>query len=168
MYDIIGSMKRIGISLGALLAIYVLAVVIINSTGKKTVTTTPDQTTSQTTKVTKKDLIVGTGTEAKTGDTVSVNYKGTLTNGKQFDSSYDRKEPFTFTLGKGEVIKGWDDGVVGMKIGGKRKLTIPPELGYGTNAQGDIPANSTLVFEVELLTVKSSGDSAPIDPAINL
>lgn len=161
-------MKRIGIFLGALLAIYILAVVIINSTSKKTVTTTPDQTTSQTTKVTKEDLTVGSGTEAKIGDTISVNYKGTLTNGKQFDSSYDRKEPFTFTLGKGEVIKGWDDGVVGMKIGGKRKLTIPPELGYGNNAQGEIPANSTLVFEVELLTVKPSGDSAPINPAINL
>jgi FKBP-type peptidyl-prolyl cis-trans isomerase len=168
MYDIIGLMKRIGIFLGALAAIYILSIVIINTTSKKTVTTTPAQTTSQTTKITKEDLAIGTGEEAKTGDTVSVNYKGSLTNGKQFDSSYDRKEPFSFTIGKGEVIKGWDEGVVGMKIGGKRKLTIPPELGYGSNAQGEIPANSTLVFEVELLTVKPSGNSAPIDPAINL
>jgi FKBP-type peptidyl-prolyl cis-trans isomerase len=161
-------MKRIGIFLGALAAIYILTVVVINATSKKAVTTTPTQTSSQTTKITKEDLTIGAGEVAKTGDTVSVNYKGSLTNGKQFDSSYDRKEPFSFTIGKGEVIKGWDEGVVGMKIGGKRKLTIPPELGYGNNAQGEIPANSTLVFEVELLTVKSSGNSAPIDPAINL
>jgi FKBP-type peptidyl-prolyl cis-trans isomerase FkpA len=101
-----------------------------------------------------EDLQVGTGVEAKTGQRVTVHYRGTLTNGKQFDASYDRNEPFEFILGAGQVIKGWDQGVAGMKIGGKRKLTIPPELGYGARgAGGVIPPNATLVFEVELLQV---------------
>jgi peptidylprolyl isomerase len=101
-----------------------------------------------------EDIKVGTGREAKTGDKVTVNYRGTLTNGKQFDSSYDRNQPFSFTLGNGEVIKGWDQGVAGMKEGGKRKLTIPPSLGYGAQGAGaDIPPNATLIFEVELLKV---------------
>jgi FKBP-type peptidyl-prolyl cis-trans isomerase FkpA len=101
------------------------------------------------------DLVVGQGAEAKSGQRVSVHYTGTLTNGKKFDSSLDRGKPFSFTLGAGEVIKGWDQGVAGMKVGGKRKLTIPPELAYGSRAVGGdlIPANSTLVFEVELLGV---------------
>lgn len=159
-------MKRIALFIGGLLAIYIIAVVIINVSSKKTVTT--PETPVQASQVIKTDMTLGTGAQAKTGDTVSVNYKGTLTDGKQFDSSYERKEPFTFTLGKGEVIKGWDDGIVGMKIGGKRKLTIPPELGYGSNPQGDIPANSTLIFEVELLSVKAGESSSPIDPGINL
>ena len=103
----------------------------------------------------KKDIKVGTGKEAKTGDTVTVNYRGTLTDGKQFDSSYDRGEPFTFHLGASEVIQGWDEGVQGMKVGGKRKLIIPSDLGYGEQGIGaDIPPNSTLVFEVELLKVE--------------
>lgn len=101
-----------------------------------------------------QDEKVGTGIEAINGKKVTVNYVGTLTNGKKFDSSYDRNEPFSFTLGAGEVIKGWDEGVLGMKVGGKRKLTIPPELGYGSRDMGSIPANSTLVFEVELLKVE--------------
>lgn len=103
----------------------------------------------------KKDIKVGTGAEAKSGDTVTVNYKGTLTNGSQFDSSYDRGQPFTFQLGAGNVIQGWDEGVPGMKVGGKRKLIIPSDLGYGEQGMGaDIPPNSTLVFEVELLKVE--------------
>jgi hypothetical protein len=103
-----------------------------------------------------KDLVVGKGAEAKTGDTVKVQYVGTLTNGSEFDASRKHgDEGFTFELGKGRVIKGWDEGVVGMKEGGKRKLVIPPQLGYGSRAMGDkIPANSTLVFEVELISVK--------------
>ncbi|MCB9640338.1 MAG: FKBP-type peptidyl-prolyl cis-trans isomerase [Myxococcales bacterium] len=102
-----------------------------------------------------EDLQVGTGEEAKAGMTVSVHYTGWLTNGQKFDSSLDRNSPFSFPLGGGRVIKGWDQGVAGMKVGGKRKLTIPPELGYGARgAGGVIPGNATLIFEVELLGVK--------------
>jgi FKBP-type peptidyl-prolyl cis-trans isomerase FkpA len=101
------------------------------------------------------DLTPGTGAEAKTGMSVSVHYTGWLTDGKKFDSSLDRKRPFEFKLGAGMVIRGWDEGVTGMKVGGKRKLTIPPDLGYGARgAGGVIPPNATLVFEVELLEVK--------------
>ena len=101
-----------------------------------------------------EDLVVGTGAEAKKGQTVSVHYTGFLTDGKKFDSSKDRGRPFSFALGRGQVIQGWDQGVAGMKVGGKRKLTVPPELGYGAQGfPGAIPPNSTLVFEVELLGV---------------
>lgn len=97
----------------------------------------------------------GTGAEAKAGQTVTVHYTGWLTNGTKFDSSVDRGTPFTFHLGKGEVIPGWDKGVAGMKVGGKRKLHIPPDMGYGANgAPPVIPPNSTLIFDVELLEVK--------------
>ncbi len=119
----------------------------------KTVTNLPTQTQSQELKV--EDITVGTGPEVKNGDTVVIHYKGTLTNGKQFDSSYDRGQPFETKIGVGQVIKGWDQGVAGMKIGGKRKLIIPSELGYGAaGAPPAIPANATLVFEVELLKVE--------------
>ena len=101
-----------------------------------------------------EDLKVGTGAEAKPGQTVSVHYTGTLTNGTKFDSSKDRGKPFQFQLGAGKVIKGWDQGVAGMKVGGVRKLTIPPHLGYGDRgAAGVIPGGATLIFEVELLGV---------------
>lgn len=101
-----------------------------------------------------EDERVGDGAEAKAGDSISVNYLGTLLDGTKFDSSYDRGTPFTFTLGAGGVIKGWDQGLVGMKVGGKRKLTIPAELAYGAQSPSPkIPANSTLVFEIELLSV---------------
>jgi FKBP-type peptidyl-prolyl cis-trans isomerase FkpA len=102
-----------------------------------------------------QDLTVGTGAEAKAGDTVVVHYTGWLTDGTKFDSSVDRNQPFSFTLGAGRVIAGWDEGVAGMKIGGKRKLTIPAELGYGSRgAGGVIPPNATLIFDVELLEIK--------------
>ncbi|GEN06755.1 peptidylprolyl isomerase/FKBP-type peptidyl-prolyl cis-trans isomerase FkpA [Myxococcus fulvus] len=102
-----------------------------------------------------EDSKVGTGTEATAGKSVTVHYVGTLTNGQKFDSSRDRGQGFTFRLGAGQVIQGWDQGVAGMKVGGVRKLTIPPELGYGSRgAGGVIPPNATLVFEVELLDVR--------------
>jgi FKBP-type peptidyl-prolyl cis-trans isomerase FkpA len=106
-----------------------------------------------------EELAIGSGNSATAGQKVSVHYTGWLTQngnkGTKFDSSHDRGEPFIFPLGKGHVIKGWDEGVAGMKVGGKRKLTIPPALGYGARgAGGVIPPNATLMFDVELLAVK--------------
>lgn len=119
---------------------------------------TPQKETAPVINATKlmiEEIKVGEGAEAKSGDTVRVHYTGWLTDGTKFDSSVDRGEPFEFNLGAGEVIKGWDQGVAGMKVGGKRKLTIPPDLGYGDRGAGGlIPPGATLVFEVELLTIK--------------
>ena len=101
-----------------------------------------------------EDINIGEGVAAAAGQKVTVHYTGWLTNGTKFDSSKDRNDPFVFPLGGGRVIKGWDEGVQGMKVGGKRKLTIPPALGYGSRGAGSvIPPNATLVFEVELLGV---------------
>jgi peptidylprolyl isomerase len=101
------------------------------------------------------DEVVGTGATALKGKKVSVHYTGTLVDGTKFDSSKDRGQPFDFNLGAGQVIRGWDEGVAGMKVGGKRKLVIPAELGYGSRGvSGAIPPNATLVFEVELLDVR--------------
>ncbi|MFA7314712.1 MAG: FKBP-type peptidyl-prolyl cis-trans isomerase [Candidatus Magasanikbacteria bacterium] len=96
----------------------------------------------------------GTGQEAQHGDNVSVHYVGTFEDGRKFDSSIDRGQPFEFLLGMGMVIKGWDDGVVGMKIGEKRKLTIPYNLAYGESGHGPIPPKATLIFEIELLEIE--------------
>ncbi|MGB9692049.1 MAG: FKBP-type peptidyl-prolyl cis-trans isomerase [Candidatus Sumerlaeaceae bacterium] len=104
-----------------------------------------------------EDIVVGTGAEAQPGKTIFVHYTGKLTNGKKFDSSFDHpgQRPFSFKLGSGMVIKGWDEGLVGMKVGGKRRLTIPPELGYGERGFPPvIPPNATLIFETELVDVK--------------
>ncbi len=100
------------------------------------------------------DILVGTGDEVEVGDTVAVHYVGTLQDGQEFDNSKKRGEPFSFTVGEGMVIKGWEDGLVGMKVGGQRILVIPPDLAYGSQGIGPIPPNSTLVFSIELLEVK--------------
>jgi FKBP-type peptidyl-prolyl cis-trans isomerase FkpA len=112
-------------------------------------------TTTSSSGLVMEDVSEGSGNEAKAGQHVTVHYTGWLTDGTKFDSSKDRNEPFDFSLGGRQVIAGWDEGVQGMKIGGVRKLTIPPELGYGARgAGGVIPPNATLVFEVELLAVE--------------
>jgi FKBP-type peptidyl-prolyl cis-trans isomerase len=99
------------------------------------------------------DEVVGTGASPKQGQNVTVHYTGTLQNGTKFDSSVDRGQPYTFPIGVGQVIRGWDEGVMTMKVGGKRRLIIPPNLGYGAVTKPNIPGNSTLIFEVELLGV---------------
>ena len=122
--------------------------------GKKIATSTLDMINE--TQMQSTDIVVGTGTEAVAGNTVTVEYIGTLADGKKFDSSKDHGQPFSFTLGAGQVIKGWDQGVAGMKVGGKRTLVIPPELAYGAEGtpDGSIPKNATLNFLIELLKVE--------------
>ncbi len=132
--------------------------------GCKTMSSTADIPVTSTVDTTKllrtasglgiEDLRVGTGTTAQSGNVVAVHYTGWLTDGTKFDSSRDRGEVFVFALGRRQVIDGWDEGVAGMKVGGRRKLVIPPSLGYGDQANGPIPANSTLVFDVELCGVR--------------
>jgi FKBP-type peptidyl-prolyl cis-trans isomerase len=100
-----------------------------------------------------EDLVVGTGATAVPGDTVTVHYLGMFPNGQKFDSSHDRNQPFSFRIGAGQVIAGWEQGVPGMRVGGKRRLTIPPDLAYGSRGQGVIPPNATLVFEIDLLSI---------------
>lgn len=112
----------------------------------------PIKNTNETSMIT--DVVVGTGPEAMPGKKVTVNYVGMLENGTVFDASEKHGQPFTFTLGVGQVIRGWDEGVAGMKVGGKRHLVIPPEKAYGPQAIGSIPANSTLIFDVELVGVE--------------
>jgi len=126
-----------------------------NKPAQATATNVAPKKAENMTELRKEDIKVGTGAVAEAGKAVTVHYTGWLTNGTKFDSSKDHGQPFTFQLGAGQVIKGWDQGVAGMKVGGVRKLTIPPNLAYGANgAGGVIPPNATLVFEVELLDVK--------------
>jgi len=109
--------------------------------------------------LTVQEVSVGTGAVAEAGDVLTVHYVGTLTDGRVFDSSRDTNTPFDFTLGMGSVIRGWDEGLVGMRVGGKRMLIIPPSYGYGAQGVGTIPPNSTLIFEVELLNVQKPSSS---------
>jgi peptidylprolyl isomerase len=128
----------------------------------------PDQPISQTPEVNMpqslgiEDILVGNGQEATSGSRVTVHYTGTLQDGTKFDSSVDRNQPFTFNLGAGEVIKGWDQGVAGMKAGGQRKLIIPSDLAYGNRSIGIIPPNSTLIFNIELLQVDPAVSTNPL------
>lgn len=114
----------------------------------------PYKPEGEVTELQKVDLVVGSGAEAKTGDCLVMKYYGTLADGTRFDDNYTTDQAFAFTLGSGQVIKGWDEGLVGMKEGGTRRLVIPPSLGYGSQANGSIPANSTLVFEVKLIKIQ--------------
>lgn len=118
-------------------------------------TTNPLNSASRADGLVIQDVVVGSGAEAIAGATVAVHYVGTLQTGEQFDSSLERGTPIQFTLGSGQVIAGWEQGIKGMKVGGRRVLVIPPTLGYGDRAVGPIPANSTLIFQVELVDVKN-------------
>ncbi|MFY9681607.1 MAG: FKBP-type peptidyl-prolyl cis-trans isomerase [Candidatus Sulfotelmatobacter sp.] len=138
-----------------LTAVFVLA----QSAARKTNTSAPTKVTGDGVKTDSGliywDIRLGTGAVAKEGSHVRVHYTGWLTNGKKFDSSVDAGKPFDFTIGNGEVIKGWEEGVAGMKVGGKRQLRIPPALGYGAAGYpGAIPANATLIFDIQLLNVE--------------
>ncbi len=151
---IIGIIILVVVILVVYVALFAPSINISDNTGSITPTIMQGNSTAND-KVKIEDLKVGSGQMVKSGDTIVVNYKGTLTNGKQFDSSYDRHQPFTTQIGVGRVIKGWDEGILGMKVGGIRRLTIPPSLGYGSQGAGaDIPPNATLIFEVELVSIK--------------
>lgn len=148
--------KIISIGLAIALILAVIFIWVYMTKNSKKVDNKNTTTTIMNDTFDAKILKPGKGDVASINDKVTVNYTGWLKDGTKFDSSLDRNEPFSFNLGKGEVIEGWDKGVVGMKVGEIRRLTIPAEMGYGANAVGSIPANSTLIFEVELLkTVKS-------------
>lgn len=145
-----------------LVVIFILAFYFLTKNPSKSETEISDSTKtnmptlapSKVTELIIEDTKVGSGSAVKSGDTVSIHYLGTLEDGTKFDSSYDRNQPFETKIGVGQVIEGWDKGVLGMKIGGKRKLTIPYQMAYGENAYGPIPAKATLIFEVELVEIK--------------
>jgi peptidylprolyl isomerase len=150
---VVAVFSRAGSSKKQLLATPVPSATIVSTV--EPIASASGKTIMETDKLIIQDQVIGTGTEAVAGKKITVNYTGTLTNGTKFDSSLNPgRTPFEFTLGAGEVIQGWDQGFAGMKIGGKRKLTIPPSLGYGATDMGLIPPNSTLIFEVELLGVE--------------
>jgi FKBP-type peptidyl-prolyl cis-trans isomerase FkpA len=154
--------RSIAMIAAGLLVVLIVIVVGMNMSKKSQAPSRPDAAATINRGLQMSDVKVGTGTEAVAGKTVVVHYTGWLYDegatdhkGKKFDSSRDRGDPFDFPLGAGHVIKGWDQGVAGMKVGGQRTLVIPPEMGYGARgAGGVIPPNATLVFDVELLDVK--------------
>ena len=152
-------MKVIGIIAAVIIAGILLGYFLImglpgTNQQEKSMTDTTDTAQQTTGELKIEDITVGEGQEVKSGDTVVMHYTGTLTDGTKFDSSLDRGQPFETQIGVGRVIQGWDEGVPGMKVGGKRRLTIPPHMGYGEQGIGDIPPNATLIFEVELLEIK--------------
>jgi FKBP-type peptidyl-prolyl cis-trans isomerase len=157
-------MSKDKIITAALIIIFVLAFYFLtkkpssmeNQVSNSTPTSNPMPTLppSKVTELKIEDIKVGTGSAVKSGDTVSINYIGTLEDGTKFDSSYDRNQPFETQIGVGQVIEGWDKGVIGMQVGGKRKLIIPYQMAYGENGYGPIPAKATLIFEVELMSIK--------------
>jgi FKBP-type peptidyl-prolyl cis-trans isomerase len=138
------------ISMGVLLLV-VVGVVYIALTGQNR--DTVEQAAPPVTELMIEDIVIGDGQEAKIGDTVSVHYTGWLLDGTKFDSSLDRNQPFEFTIGEGRVIRGWEQGIPGMRLGGKRQLIIPPDMAYGPTGTGSIPPSATLIFEVELLEI---------------
>lgn len=142
------------IALLAITGFIIYAAVSGNQTRQAATSSSSSQSMQSFTELKIEDTVVGTGPVVESGDTVTIHYRGTLTDGTQFDSSYDRGQPFTTQIGVGRVIQGWDQGIVGMKVGGKRKLSIPADLGYGPRAVGSIPANSSLVFETELISIQ--------------
>ena len=150
------SKRQLQTGIAVVAALAVVAIFFIFNPFTTVDTNNPSTASSQ---LVVQDEVVGTGAAAMPGDLVTVNYTGKLANGTVFDTSVG-KTPFPFTLGTGQVIPGWDQGVAGMKVGGKRILIIPPSLAYGPNDYGPIPGNSTLTFEVELLSVASSTNAA--------
>ncbi len=147
--------KWIGVGVGlAMVAYFLYGASFMNLFNSPTNNSANTTMAIPTTGVKTTDEVIGQGAAAAPGDIVTVHYVGTLESGKVFDSSLDRGQPFSFTLGAGQVIKGWDEGVVGMQVGGKRQLVIAPDFAYGDRAVGTIPANSALIFEVQLLNVQ--------------
>lgn len=151
--------KRSRVATVLIAASFLLSVQALSQSAKTSSTAAPTKVTGDGVKTASGlqywDIKVGTGTEAKEGSHVKVHYTGWLTSGKKFDSSVDAGQPFDFTIGRGDVIKGWDQGVAGMKVGGKRQLRIPPDLAYGERGYpGAIPSNATLIFDIQLLDVK--------------
>lgn len=150
--------KAVALVIIAGLAVAALLFVVLRGGGGSTpgpsATSGPDGTVTTASGLRYVDEVEGTGASPRPGQNVTVHYTGTLENGNKFDSSFDHGQPYTFRIGTQSVIQGWDEGVMTMKVGGKRKLIIPPNLGYGARSQPKIPANSTLIFEIELLGVQ--------------
>ena len=160
-------LKLVGVGGIAVVLAVIGTAVVLNARASKPAAVTPSPSVSSSVapttvvtpinqgdqKVKIEDTVVGTGPAVKNGDKVTVHYTGTLTNGEKFDSSLDRNQPFSFVVGGGMVIQGWEEGLVGMQVGGKRKLTIPSEKGYGARGQGPIPPNSVLLFDIELISI---------------